>query len=135
MKIDIIKVKDLSPILNDIDDNAPVHLRTTKKSITIQIELEQSSYSPIAKCGKYSRYHCLHKYKDCEECLSCQLVNRHAQMLYKIIDGQKYKRCPHCGEYLPIENFRYNQKLKNYSSWCKKCHHEYRKSKKYKYDK
>lgn len=77
--------------------------------------------SRMAKCGLYKYSFCTHKHDACE-CANCLLVKRHGK-LYKYVEGRKYKKCPHCGEYKPLSAFKI---LSNGSiSWCMKCMTEY----------
>lgn len=75
----------------------------------------------MAKCGLYKYSFCTHKHDACE-CSSCLLVNRHGKM-YKFIEGKKHKKCPHCGEYKPLTEFRTNSQ--GNKSWCYECHKTY----------
>ena len=68
---------------------------------------------------KYS--FCTHKHDACE-CSSCLLVNRHGKM-YKYINGVKYKKCPHCGEYKPLSEYHTN--TNGHKSWCISCSNAY----------
>lgn len=124
-----IRLKDLTTFIiskgyKETDD---VYIKETKSGITIRLNNVYSHYQPVAKCGKYSGAHCMHDWRDCEDCIKCTLVKRHAQLLYKFIDGHKYKKCPRCGEYHPIEHFALN-KMRQYSSWCDDCKKEYRRT-------
>lgn len=77
----------------------------------------------MAKCGLYKYSFCTHKHDACE-CSSCLLVNRHGKM-YKYINGVKYKKCPHCGEYKPLSEYHANSN--GYKSWCISCGNAYSK--------
>ena len=79
--------------------------------------------SKMAKCGLYKYSFCTHKH-DAVECTSCLLVNRHGKM-YKYINGVKYKKCPHCGEYKPLNEYHTNSI--GYKSWCISCSNAYSK--------
>lgn len=75
----------------------------------------------MAKCGLYKYSFCTHKHDACE-CSSCLLVNRHGKM-YKYINGVKYKKCPHCGEYKPLSEYHTN--TNGHKSWCISCSNAY----------
>ena len=75
----------------------------------------------MAKCGLYKYSFCTHKHDACE-CSSCLLVNRHGKM-YKYINGVKYKKCPHCGEYKPLSEYHTN--TNGHKSWCITCSNAY----------
>lgn len=75
----------------------------------------------MAKCGIYKYSFCTHKY-DAPECEKCVLINRHGKV-YKFINGQKYKKCPHCNEYKPLSEFKPNSQ--GHVSWCNSCKREY----------
>lgn len=75
----------------------------------------------MAKCGMYKYSFCTHKHDACE-CSSCLLVNRHGKM-YKYINGVKYKKCPHCGEYKPLSEYHTN--TNGHKSWCISCSNAY----------
>ena len=77
--------------------------------------------SKLAKCGLYKYSFCTHKH-DAVECASCLLVNRHGKM-YKYINGVKYKKCPHCGEYKPLSEYHTN--TNGHKSWCITCSNTY----------
>lgn len=77
--------------------------------------------SKMAKCGMYKYSFCTHKHDACE-CSSCLLVNRHGKM-YKYINGVKYKKCPHCGEYKPLSEYHTNSN--GHKSWCISCSNAY----------
>lgn len=77
----------------------------------------------MAKCGMYKYSFCTHKHDACE-CSSCLLVNRHGKM-YKFIEGIKYKKCPHCGEYKPLSEYHTNSN--GHKSWCISCSNTYSK--------
>ena len=77
--------------------------------------------SELAKCGLYKYSFCTHKH-DAPECLNCLLVKRHGKV-YKYIDGQKYKKCPHCDEYKLLSEFKTNSN--GHRSWCYECHKTY----------
>lgn len=79
--------------------------------------------SKMAKCGLYKYSFCTHKH-DAIECSSCLLVNRHGKM-YKYINGVKYKKCPHCGEYKPLSEYHTNSN--GHRSWCISCSNTYSK--------
>lgn len=79
--------------------------------------------SKMAKCGMYKYSFCTHKH-DAVECASCLLVNRHGKM-YKYINGVKYKKCPHCGEYKPLSEYHTNSN--GHKSWCISCSNAYSK--------
>ena len=79
--------------------------------------------SKLAKCGLYKYSFCTHKH-DAVECASCLLVNRHGKM-YKYINGVKYKKCPHCGEYKPLSEYHTNSN--GHKSWCVSCSNAYSK--------
>lgn len=81
----------------------------------------------MAKCEKYKYSFCTHKH-DAPECTNCVLVIRR-EKLYKWINGQKYKRCPHCCEYKPLSEFKVN--ARGDKSWCTKCHKAYAREKYY----
>lgn len=75
------------------------------------------STSKLAKCGLYKYSFCTHKH-NAVECANCLLVKRHGKM-YKFIEGKKYKKCPHCGEYKPLNEFKTNSQ--GDISWCYEC--------------
>jgi hypothetical protein len=75
----------------------------------------------MAKCNIYKYSFCTHKH-DAPECKNCVLIKRR-EHLYKFINGRKYKKCPHCEEYKPINEFKTNSK--GHKSWCNDCHKEY----------
>lgn len=75
----------------------------------------------MAKCGLYKYSFCTHKH-DAVECASCLLVNRHGKM-YKYINGVKYKKCPHCGEYKQLSEYHTN--TNGHKSWCITCSNAY----------
>lgn len=77
--------------------------------------------SKLAKCGIHSISFCNHKH-DAPQCDNCILVKRRPHM-YKFINGYKLKRCPHCGEYKMLHEFKRNSK--GHISWCYTCHKEY----------
>lgn len=77
--------------------------------------------SKMAKCGLYKYSFCTHKH-DAVECSSCLLVNRHGKM-YKYINGVKYKKCPHCDEYKPLNEYHTNSN--GHKSWCISCSNAY----------
>lgn len=79
--------------------------------------------SKMAKCGMYKYSFCTHKH-DAVECASCLLVNRHGKM-YKYINGVKYKKCPHCGEYKLLSEYHTNSN--GHKSWCISCSNAYSK--------
>lgn len=81
----------------------------------------------LAKCEKYKYSFCTHKH-DAPECKNCVLVIRRDNM-YKWINGHKYKRCPHCGEYKLLSEFRTNSQ--GNKSWCYECHKTYAREKYY----
>ena len=83
--------------------------------------------SKMAKCEKYKYSFCTHKH-DAPECTNCVLVIRRENM-YKWINGQKYKRCPHCTEYKPLSEFKTN--ARGDKSWCTTCHRAYAREKYY----
>lgn len=83
--------------------------------------------SKMAKCEKYKYSFCTHKH-DAPECTNCVLVIRR-EKLYKWINGQKYKRCPHCSEYKPLSEFKVN--ARGDKSWCTTCHRAYAREKYY----
>lgn len=85
----------------------------------------------MAKCGLYKYSFCTHKY-DAPECKNCVLIKRHGK-LYKFINGQKYKKCPHCEEYKPLNEFKTN--ANGCKSWCIECHREYARERHYKNNK
>lgn len=40
----------------------------------------------------------------------------------QVVNGIRMKKCPHCGELLPLESFsKSNTSANGYRSWCKKC--------------
>lgn len=73
-----------------------------------------------AKCGIHSLSFCNTKH-DAPQCESCILV-KHVKR-YIFIDGYKLKRCPKCGEYKHLDEFKKNSQ--GYTSWCYDCHKEY----------
>lgn len=75
----------------------------------------------MAKCGLYKYSFCTHKH-DATECANCLLIKRHGKM-YKFINGIKYKKCPHCGEYKRLDEFKKNSQ--GYLCWCYDCHKTY----------
>ena len=77
--------------------------------------------SKMAKCGLQKYSFCTHKH-DAIECTSCLLVKRHGKQ-YKWINGQKYKKCPHCDEYKSLSEFTANSQ--GNISWCNTCRLEY----------
>lgn len=53
-------------------------------------------------------------------------MNKVDQKRGVVLPATTHKHCPRCGEYLPLEDFRLNPKLKSgLSSWCAKCSNEY----------
>ena len=72
----------------------------------------------MAKCGLQKYSFCTHKH-DLPMCETCVLIKRHGKM-YKYIQGKKLKKCPRCGEYKPMSEFRPNSN--GYISWCYDCH-------------
>lgn len=82
-----------------------------------------NTMSTMAKCGMYKYSFCTHKH-DAVECKNCLLVKRHGKM-YKIVDGQRVKKCPHCGGYKPLTEFRTNSN--GNIAWCITCQNEYNK--------
>ena len=77
----------------------------------------------MAKCGLYKYSFCTHKH-DAVECASCLLVNRHGKM-YRFVNGVKYKKCPHCVEYKPLNEYHTNSN--GHKSWCISCSNAYSK--------
>ena len=75
----------------------------------------------LAKCGIHSLSFCNTKH-DAQQCDNCILV-KHRDKLYKYQNGHKLKRCPHCGEYKMLHDFKPN--TKGHRSWCNNCHQEY----------
>lgn len=75
----------------------------------------------MAKCGIQKYSFCTHKH-DANECKTCILIKRRTNP-YKWINGQKYKKCPHCEEYKPLSEFKTNSE--GYRSWCKDCNRTY----------
>ena len=75
----------------------------------------------MAKCGLQKYSFCTHKH-DAPMCANCLLVQRRTN-LYKWINGHKYKKCPHCGEYKALSEFKENSN--GNKSWCHDCHLEY----------
>ena len=43
--------------------------------------------------------------------------------MYKYINGVKYKKCPHCGEYKPLSEYHTN--TNGHKSWCIACSNAY----------
>lgn len=43
--------------------------------------------------------------------------------MYKYINGVKYKKCPHCGEYKPLSEYHTNSN--GHKSWCISCSNTY----------
>lgn len=59
---------------------------------------------------------------DCEDCKQCSLVKHKFEPLYKFINGHKYKRCPQCGEYRPLSEYKL---MNGYKTWCSTCKKKY----------
>lgn len=80
----------------------------------------------LAKCDIHSLSFCNTKH-DSPQCESCILVNHRKEPLYKFINGYKLKRCPHCGEYKMLNEFKLtsNSSGRKYRSWCVECMREY----------
>ena len=76
--------------------------------------------SKLAKCGIHGLSFCNHKH-DAPQCDNCTLVKRRDHM-YKFVNGHKLKRCPKCGEYKMLHEFKKNSE--GYRSWCYTCHKE-----------
>lgn len=74
-----------------------------------------------AKCGIHSLSFCNNKH-DAPQCEDCILV-KHNNHLYKYINGKKYKYCPHCKQYYPMDMFYKNSQ--GHISWCINCKKEY----------
>lgn len=77
--------------------------------------------SKLAKCSIHSLSFCNTKH-DASQCESCILV-KHRDKLYIYNNGYKLKRCPHCGEYKMLNEFKTN--TNGYRSWCNECHKTY----------
>ena len=77
--------------------------------------------SKLAKCGIHSASFCNNKH-DAPQCDNCILIKRRDH-LYKYVNGYKLKRCPKCGEYKMLHEFKLNSN--GYKSWCYSCHKEY----------
>lgn len=77
--------------------------------------------SKLAKCGIHTLSFCNTKH-DSPQCESCILV-KHRDKLYIYKNGYKLKRCPHCGEYKMLNEFKTNSQGNR--SWCNNCHREY----------
>ena len=93
---------------------------------TVSMKSTPSFRGKPAPCGKYSKTFCTTKFKNCEDCKQCSLVKHRFEPLYKYINGVKHKRCPRCGEYYPMHQFRPVQSRGRLSSsWCKVCFSEY----------
>lgn len=75
----------------------------------------------MAKCGLYKYSFCTHKH-DAIECANCLLIKRHGK-IYKYINGVKYKKCPHCSEYKPLNEYHTNSN--GHKSWCIVCSNAY----------
>ena len=75
----------------------------------------------LAKCGIHGLSFCNHKH-DAPQCDNCTLVKRRDHM-YKFVNGHKLKRCPKCGEYKMLHEFKVNSN--GHRSWCYKCHKTY----------
>ena len=75
----------------------------------------------LAKCGIHSLSFCNTKH-DAQQCDNCILV-KHRDKLYKYQNGYKLKRCPHCGEYKMLNEFKINSKGNR--SWCYSCAKKY----------
>ena len=43
--------------------------------------------------------------------------------MYKFVNGVKYKKCPHCGEYKPLNEYHTNSN--GHKSWCISCSNTY----------
>lgn len=71
-----------------------------------------------AKCGIHSLSFCNTKH-DAPQCTNCVLV-QHRERLYKFVNGHKLKRCPQCGEYKMLHEFKVNSA--GHRSWCYECH-------------
>lgn len=76
--------------------------------------------SKRAKCGIHSLSFCNTKH-DAPQCDNCLLVRHHKRYIYQ--NGYKLKRCPHCGEYKRLTEYKVNSK--GYTSWCYDCFKSY----------
>lgn len=74
-----------------------------------------------AKCGIHSLSFCNTKH-DAPQCEECMLV-KHRDKKYIFKNGYKLKRCPHCGEYKRLDEFKKNSQ--GYLCWCYDCHKSY----------
>lgn len=74
-----------------------------------------------AKCGIHGLSFCNTRH-DAPQCDNCILVKRRPH-IYKFVNGHKLKRCPHCGEYKMLHEFKKNSN--GHISWCYTCHKEY----------
>lgn len=84
----------------------------------------------LAKCGIHGLSFCNNKH-DAPQCDECILVHHHKEPLYKFIKGVRYKQCPRCKEYKPLNEEYYKVKAQRYPSWCINCmrehHYDYHK--------
>lgn len=78
----------------------------------------------LAKCNINTLSFCRTKH-DSPQCDECIFVKRRDP--YKWVNGQKLKKCPRCGEYKTLDEFRLTSDSsgRKYRSWCKKCMNEY----------
>lgn len=74
-----------------------------------------------AKCGIHSLSFCNTKH-DAPQCEECMLV-KHRDKIYIFKNGYKLKRCPHCGGYKRLDEFKKNSQ--GYLCWCYDCHKTY----------
>ena len=72
----------------------------------IQCNLSKMKTPKKAKCDRHTLSFCNTKH-DAPECTNCVLVQRR-ERLYKFVNGHKLKRCPQCGEYKMLHEFKVN---------------------------
>ena len=72
----------------------------------------------LAKCGLYPNWKCGQKH-DMPECTNCILVKHRTEPLYIWKNGFKLKRCPQCGKYKMLAEFKTSSK--GHKSWCIEC--------------
>lgn len=84
----------------------------------------------LAKCNIHPEWFCKNKH-DAPQCDNCVLVKHRKEPLYKWENGYKLKRCPKCGQYKLLTEYRLvsDRSGRKYRSWCKDCqksyHHEH----------
>ena len=79
-----------------------------------------------SRCGKASKTACEKNTAGLPECENCTLVKR-IYRNWKMINRIPHKKCLTCGEWLTLDNFYHNIRIKNgheydrWDSYCKKC--------------